>query len=125
MRLTGAGDDDFDGIPYTELDFSVVIWSPERRRHIEERSRRKGSPNEVDILETWTVQAIADTQRIVRNGRSRDRLSVQVIGHSPAAGRVLAIYLRPHDRPPRGTWYGATARVASPKERQEYERHQP
>lgn len=44
VELTGAGDHDYDGIPYGELDFSDVIWTPERERHIEERTRRKGSP---------------------------------------------------------------------------------
>lgn len=74
---------------------------------------------------TWTLEAIADPGRIVRNGQSRNRLSVQVVGRCLSVGRVLAVYLRPAHRPSRNTWFGATARVAAADERKQYQRHQP
>ena len=123
MRLTGACDHDYDRIPYTDLEFDEVITEG-RRQPIEERSQRKGSPSEVDVKVAWTMEAISDPGRLVRSAESRSSLSVQLLGRSASAGRLLAVYLVPAHRPPQGTWYGATARVASDDERQDYERQQ-
>ena len=124
MKLTGAADHDYDGIPYGDLRFDEVIWTEDRRKHIEERSHRKGSVDEVDIDVLWTMDAISDPGRLVRSAESQSGWSVQLLGWSPGAGRLVAVYLVPAYRPPQGTWYGATARAASADERLEYKRHQ-
>lgn len=117
-ELSGAGEADYDGIRYEDLDFATISWHDPG--HIQHRSARKGA-DEMDLEPSWVSEAVADTRRIVGSGGSRSRLTVAVLGHSASAGRVLHVVLLPVDRPPEGRWYGVTAWPASRKERKRYE----
>jgi hypothetical protein len=116
--LAGAGPDDYDGVPYEDLRFDVIVWpNPD---HIRKRSERTGNPGEIDLETEWASQAVQDPFSLRGPGMSKSGLSVRVIGRSHGAGHVLAVYVIPADRPPGTEWIGATAHVASRRERAVY-----
>jgi hypothetical protein len=43
-----VADEEFDGIPLSELPIDEVVWSEERAKHIRTRAERKG-PAEISI----------------------------------------------------------------------------
>jgi hypothetical protein len=117
-KLTGAGPDDYDGVPYEALHFDVIVWpNPD---HIRKRSQRTGNPGETDLEPEWANEAVQDPFSVRGPGMSKSGLSVRVIGRSHAAARILAVYVVPADRPPGTQWIGATAHVASRRERAVY-----
>ncbi len=123
-----AGEDTYDGVPYTKLVFEEVDWS-EAAEHLSSRSARKQRPNEFDVEPEWATEALADPDRLVGSARSRSGLTVKVVGYSPSApsrttgerGRLLKVIVAPKDHPPARRWWGATATEANEADRRRYE----
>ena len=86
--------EEFDGIPLSELPIDEVAWSEERAKHIRTRAERKG-PAEINIEPQWASEAALDPNRLVRRGSGRE--SVEVLGYSPSARRVLLVWI--YNRP--------------------------
>jgi hypothetical protein len=87
----------FDGIPVGELPIDEVAWSEERAKHIRTRTERKG-PVEINIEPLWASEAALDPNRLVRRGSGRE--SVEVLGYSPSARRVLLVWIYTTEHPP-------------------------
>lgn len=96
----------FDGLALSELPIEEVIWSDERARHIRTRRDRKGL-GEVDLEPEWATEAALDPHRLVARGSGRS--SIQVVGYSPGARRVLLVWIWTKDHPPTGLWHGGSA----------------
>ena len=109
--------EDFDGIPVGELPIDEVVWSDDRAKHICTRTERKG-PAEINIEPLWASEAALDPNRMVRRGSGRE--SVEVLGYSPSARRVLLVWIYTTDHPPDGIWHGGSAIVAGRKLRAVY-----
>jgi hypothetical protein len=101
--------EEFDGIPLGELPIDEVAWSEERAKHIRTRAERKG-PAEVNIEPLWASEAALDPNRLVRRGGGRE--SVEVLGYSPSARRVLLVWIYTAGHPPGGIWQGGSAIAA-------------
>ena len=99
-----------------ELPIDEVVWSEERAKHIRTRAGRKG-PAEVDIEPLWASEAALDPNRLVRRGTGRE--SVEVLGYSPSARRVLLVWIYTTERPP-GGWQGGSAIAAGRRLRAAY-----
>jgi hypothetical protein len=54
----------------------------------------------------------------VRRGSGRE--SVEVLGYSPSARRVLLVWIYTTEHPPDGTWHGGSAIVAGRRLRAAY-----
>ena len=123
-----AGEDDYDGVPYADLEFAEVDWS-EAVEHIRDRRGRTGRADEFDVEPEWATEALADARRLVGAAGSRSGLTVKVLGWSPSApareagghGRLLKVIVAPKDHPPAGRWWGATAMDANDADRRRYE----
>lgn len=109
--------EEFDGIPLRELPIDEVVWSEERTKHIRTRAERKG-PAEVNIEPLWASEAALDPNRLVRRGSGRE--SVEVLGYSPSARRVLLVWIYTTGHPPDGTWHRGSAIVAGRRLRAAY-----
>ena len=109
--------EEFDGIPVGELPIDEVAWSDERAKHIRTRAERKG-PAEVNIEPLWASEAALDPNRLVRRGTGRE--SVEVLGYSPSARRVLLVWIYTTEHPPGGSWQGGSAIAASRRLRAAY-----
>jgi hypothetical protein len=96
----GAAGEEFDGIPLSELPIDEVVWSEERAKHIRTRAERKG-PAEINIEPLWASEAALDPNRLVRRGSGRE--SVEVLGYSPSARRVLLVWIYTTEHPPSGS----------------------
>ncbi len=110
--------DRFDGIPLAELAIEEVAWTEERARHIATRRQRKG-PKELDIDTEEATEAALDPHRLV--GRGSGVTSIQVVGRSETAGRVLVVWLWSETHPPTGRWYGGSAIAAGRRITRTYE----
>ena len=117
MRSLGS----YRGIPLQDLLVETVEWPDEIANYIRSRSeRRKG---EVDIEPEWATEAALDAVRLVgvrtdpKTGR--ESLSLTVVGYSPAAAEVLAVWLRPKNLEA-GDWYGQNTARARRQWRREY-----
>ena len=95
-----------------ELPIESVDWE-HRADYIRQRSQRKRSPKEFNVEPEWATEAALDRKRLVGDSGSEKSVSIQVIGYSAAAGRVLTVLLVPKDHPPAGDWWGAKAYAAS------------
>ena len=109
--------EEFDGIPLSELAIDEVVWSEERAKHIRTRAERKG-PAEINIEPLWASEAALDPNRLVRRGSGRE--SVEVLGYSPSARRVLLVWIYTTVRPPSGVWQGGSAIAAGRRLRAAY-----
>ncbi|MGH3501111.1 MAG: hypothetical protein ACRDQA_09510 [Nocardioidaceae bacterium] len=109
--------DEFDGIPTDELPIDEVIWSAERAKHIRTRTERKG-PREINIEPEWATEAALDPRRKTRRGTGQE--SIEVIGYSPTARRVLLVWVYTTDHPPTGVWHGGSAIAAGRRLRRTY-----
>jgi hypothetical protein len=109
--------EEFDGIPVGELPIDEVVWSEERAKHIRTRAERKGL-GEINIEPLWASEASLDPNRLVRRGSGRE--SVEVLGYSPSARRVLLVWIYTTDHPPTGVWHGGSAIVAGSRLRAAY-----
>jgi hypothetical protein len=114
-----AGPTGYDGIPYWRLPIDSVDWRL-RAEHIRRRSHRSGRLGELDVEPEWATEAAMDRSRLVGDSGSASGLSIQVVGHSPSAGRVVTVILVPRHRPPAGEWWGATAWTAGERQRRAY-----
>jgi hypothetical protein len=94
-------------------------WSGpgERAKHIRTRAERKG-PAEVNIEPLWASEAALDPNRLVRRGGGRE--SVEVLGYSPSARRVLLVWIYTTEHPPGDIWQGGSAIVAGRRLRAAY-----
>ena len=72
-------------------------------KHIRTRAGRK-CPAEVNIEPLWASEAALDPNRLVRRGTGRE--SVEVLGYSPSARRVLLVWIYTTQHPPGGSWQG-------------------
>jgi hypothetical protein len=113
----GVAGEQFDGIPVGELPIDEVAWSEERAKHIRTRAERKG-PAEINIEPLWASEAALDPNRLVRRGSGRE--SVEVLGYSPLARRVLLVWVYTTEHPPSGVWQGGSAIVAGRRLRAAY-----
>jgi hypothetical protein len=109
--------EEFEGIPVGELPIDEVVRSEERARHIRTRTERKG-PVEINIEPLWASEAALDPNRLVRRGSGRE--SVEVLGYSPSARRVLLVWIYTTEHPPTGVWQGGSAIVAGRRLRAAY-----
>lgn len=113
----GVAGEQFDGIPVGELPIDEVAWSEERAKHIRTRAERKG-PAEINIEPLWASEAAPDPNRLVRRGSGRE--SVEVLGYSPSARRVLLVWIYTAEHPPGGIWQGGSAIAAGRRLRAAY-----
>lgn len=68
------------------------------------RSRSTRYPGAVDIEPIWTLEAQADTHRVIRDPDPKSRVAyVRLIGYSPTADFVITVIVDPDD------WSGVTA----------------
>ncbi|MGH9068517.1 MAG: hypothetical protein ACRD0J_13675 [Acidimicrobiales bacterium] len=118
MCGTAEGPDSFDGIPLSDLAIEEVVWTEERASHIATRTQRKG-PKEIDLSAEVATEAALDPHRLV--GRGSGVTSIQVVGWSETAGRVLLVWLWSEDHPPTARWYGGSAIVAGRRITRTYE----
>jgi len=109
--------EEFDGIPLSELPIDEVAWSEERAKHIRTRAERKG-PAEINIEPQWASEAALDPNRLVRRGSGRE--SVEVLGYSPSARRMLLVWIYTTEHPPSGVWQGGSAIAAGRRLRAAY-----
>jgi len=86
--------EELDGKPVGELPIEEVVWSDERAEHVRTRAEQKG-PGEINIEPLWVGEAALDPNRLVRRGSGR--ASVEVLGYSPSARRVLLVWI--YNRP--------------------------
>lgn len=71
-------------------------WDDDDAAHIRSRSARY--PGATDIEPGWTLEAAADSARIVRNPDPKSRVAyTRIIGYSPTAGFVLTVIIDPED----------------------------
>ena len=117
--VRASGPTSYDGIPYWRLPIDSVDWR-QRAEHIRRRPLRPARPEEPGIEPEWATEAVMDRNRLVGDSGSASGLSIQVVGRSPAAGRVLTVILVPKRRPPAGEWWGATAWAAGERQRRAY-----
>ncbi|HUK73563.1 MAG TPA: hypothetical protein VLW50_33275 [Streptosporangiaceae bacterium] len=66
----------------------------------------------------WASEAALDPNRLVRRGTGRD--SVEVLGYSPSARRVLLVWIYTTEHPPTGVWRGGSAIAAGRRVRVAY-----
>ena len=77
-------------------------WDDEDVAHIRSRSTRY--PGADDIEPSWTLEAAADVDRVVRDPDPNSRVGyIRLIGYSPSAGFLLTVIVDPQD------WSGVTA----------------
>ena len=95
----------------------MVIVSEQRAKRIRTRAERKG-PAEINIEPLWASEAALDPNRLVRRGTGRD--SVEVLGYSPSARRVLLVWIYTTEHPPTGVWRGGSAIAAGRRVRVAY-----
>jgi hypothetical protein len=73
---------------------------------------------EINIEPLWASEAALDPNRLVRRGSGRE--SVEVLGYSPSARRVLLVWIYTTEHPPTGVWHGGSAIVAGRRLRAAY-----
>ena len=103
--------------PLSELLIDEVAWSEEQAKHIRTRADRKG-PAEFNIEPLWASEAALDSNRLVRCGSGRE--SVEVLGYSPSARRVLLVWIYTTEHPPTEIWQGGSAIAAGRRLRTAY-----
>ncbi|MQA26803.1 MAG: hypothetical protein GEU94_15370 [Micromonosporaceae bacterium] len=102
--MARASEGGYDDIPYGELSFETVDWT-HRGEYIRTRSQRKGRP-EFDVKPEWANEAVLDDPNAVVTPTpgSKSGDTITVIGHSSAAGRLLAVILLAKKTPAGGDW---------------------
>lgn len=71
-------------------------WDQEDAEYIRHRSDRY--PGATDIEPEWTLEAVKDPRRVVRDPDPRSRMgSARLIGYSRSAGFVLTVIVDPID----------------------------
>jgi hypothetical protein len=105
--------DSYGGVPLEDLIIETIEWVEEVANYIRTRSQRR--PGDMDIEPEWATEAAIDPHRLVGVGiepkTGRESGSLTVVGHSPAADEVLAVWLRSKDLGG-GDWYGQNAAKA-------------
>jgi hypothetical protein len=114
-----AGDDDYDGVRYEDMEFSDIDWTEVGDHDPGRRSERKGT-SEQNVPVEWATEACQDPRRWVRSAGSRSGRTVKVTGASQSAAFVVTVVVAPKDAPPGVRWYGATAWKAKPSEEKQY-----
>lgn len=97
-----------------------------RADYIRQRSHRKRQPGEFDVEPEWATEAVLldPPGRLVRDSGSESGESIEVIGYSVSADRILTVLLVPKDHPPSGDWWGASAWAASDADQRDYVQEQ-
>ena len=111
--------DAFDSVAYADLLIETVDWSRARERGHDPatRSLRGGGD---DVSAEHATEAVFDQAALLYDSGSRSGETIEVLGYSHAARRVLRVLLRPKDQPATGEWWGETAWVAGARFRQMY-----
>lgn len=109
--------DEFDGVPLGDLPIDDVVWSDERAKHIRTRTERKGQ-REINIEPQWATEAALDPNRLIRRGTGSE--SVEALGYSSTARRVLLVWIYTTEHPPNGIWHGGSAIAAGRRIRTAY-----
>ena len=73
---------------------------------------------QINIEPLWASEAALDPNRLVRRGSGRE--SVEVLGYSPSARRVLLVWIYTTEHPPTGVWQGGSAIAAGRRLRATY-----
>lgn len=113
-----ATEDGYDGIPYEELSIETVDWE-HRAEYIRTRSARKG-PKEFDIEPEWATEAVHDPRALVGAGPSESGVTIQIIGYSRGAGRLLSVLILGKDEPVASDWWGVNAWGANDRDKRAY-----
>lgn len=106
-------DDEYQGLPLDRLRIQHVDWTY-RAHHIRKRSERHAG--DVDVEPEWATQAVLDPNRIVR---TTGGASLEVVGLSSGAGRLLKVWIVAKDLT-EGEWWGASACAANARDRRAY-----
>jgi hypothetical protein len=93
--------------PITEPKWRAVLNAAERK-----------GPREINIEPQWASEAALDPNRMVRRGTGKE--SVEVLGYSPSARRVLLVWIYTTEHPPTGVWHGGSAIAAGRRIRAAY-----
>lgn len=111
MKVTGSGS--YRGTPLEDLRVEAVEWPEVIVRYLGTQSERR--TGDMDIEPEWATEAALDPMRILGVGTDprtgKESLSVTVIGYSPGAAEILAVWLRPKDMD-EGEWFGQNAAKA-------------
>src|SRR5262245_31512980 len=118
-HIRPSGPTSYDGTPYWRLPIESVDWR-QRAEPTGRRALRRARLGEFDVEPEWATEAAMDRNRLVGDSGSASGLSIQVVGRSPSAGRVLTVILVPRRRPPAGEWWGVTAWAAGERQRRAY-----
>jgi hypothetical protein len=110
--------DAYDGVPYEHLPVDELVWTEDAAMHL--RTRSVPHPGDCDLEVEWAAEAALDPQRLIGDGRSRDGLSVRIIGFSETFGGLLKVWAVADDHPPTGRWWLRTACPANSTDRREY-----
>jgi len=71
-------------------------WDEDDLAHIRSRSARY--PGAEDIEPAWTLEAVTDLYRVMRDPDPRSRAGhLRIVGYSPSAGFVLTVIVDPKD----------------------------
>jgi hypothetical protein len=120
LECVPAGEDDYDGVPYSDMVFEGIDWSEVGDHDPSRRAERKGA-NEQNVYTEWATEACQDDRRLVSSAGSKSGMTVRVTGFSPSAGFVVTVIVAPKDHPPGTRWWGATAWKAKPSEVRQYD----
>jgi hypothetical protein len=94
-------------------------WSGRRSGPSTSAPRPSGKgPAEINIEPLWASEAALDPNRLVRRGSGAE--SVEVLGYSSSARRVLLVWIYTTKHPPSGLWQGGSAIVAGRRLRAAY-----
>jgi hypothetical protein len=98
-----------------------IDWGIEAASHIRSRSSRY--PGAFDIEPEWTVEAVADPDRLVDepDPNSIHSNSVRIVGYSPSAGTIITVVAL---RDSSNLLHGASAWMTTGATRRRYERGQ-
>jgi len=107
--------DRYQGIPVGDLRIASIDWT-HRAQHIRSRSAR--AKGDFDVEPKWATEAALDPERVLR---MTGGFSLEVIGYSPTAGRVLKVWIVPKELS-RGDWWGGSACLANRRDQRRYER---
>nr|WP_218862630.1 hypothetical protein [Actinopolyspora biskrensis] len=81
---------------YNRSVTTELWWDEEDIEHIRTRSIRY--PGATDIEPSWTVEAAADSHRVLRDPDPKSRASyIRIIGYSASAESVITVIVDPED----------------------------
>lgn len=105
--------DRYRDAPLDRLAIREVDWT-HGAEHLRTRSERH--PGDTDIEPAWATEAALEPRRAVA---ATEGTSIQVVGWSESAGRLIKVWLVPKDLE-RGEWWGASACAANRRDARNY-----